>query len=192
VPLQPIEIKSVAYPAHVTRSKIARSIQDLLVDIPRSDCQLKYQYYWMLIQFNKSIFSKSFASSKSSVPLIRCISVSSRHEGRIYGPTSEGEPGYTSQFAKEHKLSNVLYLSVPPALIYPHWIFDTMLSLTIVMHCHWGLEGVVLDYIHGDRAKKILQPLLLVLSSCAFAGLCHLNYLDVGFGKLVQNLFTQL
>ncbi|KAB0365905.1 hypothetical protein FD754_010061 [Muntiacus muntjak] len=70
-----------------------------------------------------------------------------------------------------------------------HWTGERVVSVLLL-----GLLPVpylnpfVTDHVHGDAVQKAAKTALLVLSAFTFAGLCNVNYHDVGICKPVAML----
>jgi len=89
-------------------------------------------------------------------------------------------------------MSAALIPLIPAALAYPCLPLDIALSATVVLHTHWGLQGVFTDYVHGETLPKLIQPTVLLFSVLAFGGLLYLNFNDVGLAQAIRLLYTQL
>lgn len=66
---------------------------------------------------------------------------------------------------------------------------DYLLAVSMVLHIHWGLEAVVVDYIRpmvfGSVIPRVSLYALYLVSILSLAGLFYFNYTDVG---MVQGL----
>lgn len=92
----------------------------------------------------------------------------------------------------ERYLSVGLLGVLPAAVLFPHPIMDHAVALSLVVHIHWGFEGIVVDYIRpsifGPTIPKISIALLYVLSSLALGGLFVFNHTDVGITHATRML----
>ena len=72
----------------------------------------------------------------------------------------------------------------PVGFITPIPGLDYALAAALVIHVHWGLEAVVVDYIRpsifGPVIPKASLGLLYLLSILSIGGLFYFNYTDVG------------
>jgi succinate dehydrogenase (ubiquinone) membrane anchor subunit len=61
---------------------------------------------------------------------------------------------------------------------------DYVIAAALVVHVHWGLEAIVVDYIRpsifGPVIPKVSLWLLYLLSIFSLGGLFYFNYTDVG------------
>ncbi|XP_066581174.1 succinate dehydrogenase [ubiquinone] cytochrome b small subunit, mitochondrial [Prorops nasuta] len=90
----------------------------------------------------------------------------------------------------EKLISVPLPLLLPAALITGNFVLETLLSTIVVMHAHWGLEAVVLDYarpiVVGNIIPKVAMGLLYLLSATTLAGLGLLIFNGPGISKTVK------
>lgn len=84
----------------------------------------------------------------------------------------------------ERYLSIGLLGILPAAAVIPHPLMDYAVATSLVVHVHWGIEAIVVDYIRpsifGPTIPKISVMLVYLLSSFALGGLFWFNYTDVG------------
>ncbi|XP_060535708.1 succinate dehydrogenase [ubiquinone] cytochrome b small subunit, mitochondrial [Cylas formicarius] len=93
------------------------------------------------------------------------------------------------------KAVSVLLIGIAPAtFICPNPIFDNLFALTTVIHFHWGLEAVVVDYIRpailGPVLPKLALILLYVVSATTLGSLLYYNHNSEGIGKTFQKLWA--
>lgn len=90
----------------------------------------------------------------------------------------------------EKAVSVALLAVIPAALMYPNQILDYCLAFSLVIHCHWGFEAIVVDYMRpslvGPVLPKIAMISLYLVSMMALAGLFYLNYSDVGTATAIK------
>ncbi|XP_033110564.1 succinate dehydrogenase [ubiquinone] cytochrome b small subunit B, mitochondrial-like isoform X2 [Anneissia japonica] len=79
---------------------------------------------------------------------------------------------------------------IPAALAFPNPALDYALAASLVLHCHWGMEQVFTDYVHGPTLPKFVNKSLLITSSLVFASLCYFNFNDVGLAKAIAMLWA--
>ena len=79
---------------------------------------------------------------------------------------------------------------IPAAFMYQSSILDYLLALSLVAHCHWGIEAIVIDYIRpsilGPVIPKVAIGAVYLVSIAALAGLFYLNYSDVGLATAIK------
>ncbi|XP_064407522.1 succinate dehydrogenase [ubiquinone] cytochrome b small subunit, mitochondrial-like [Halichondria panicea] len=79
---------------------------------------------------------------------------------------------------------------LPAAVLYPCAVVDYGLAVTVPLHGHWGMQSVIADY-SSEAMKKILHPLLYLVSLGTFAGLVYLNVADVGICAAVKLIWSK-
>ncbi|XP_014479545.1 PREDICTED: succinate dehydrogenase [ubiquinone] cytochrome b small subunit, mitochondrial [Dinoponera quadriceps] len=79
---------------------------------------------------------------------------------------------------------------IPAALMFENKVIDAALAINIVMHFHWGLEAIIIDYVRpivvGTIAPKIAALALNLLSAATLAGLLLLIYNGPGLAKVIK------
>lgn len=92
----------------------------------------------------------------------------------------------------ERYLSIGLLGILPAASVIPHPIMDYAVATSLVVHVHWGIEAIVVDYVRpsifGPTIPKISVMLVYLLSSLALGGLFMFNYTDVGITQATRML----
>lgn len=95
----------------------------------------------------------------------------------------------------ERVLSTGLLVVVPAAFMFPSTAMDTLLAVSIVMHNHWGIEAVVVDYVRpiifGSVVPKVALALTYGLSIVTLVGLFYLIFNGAGLVNTIQ-LFWRL
>ncbi|KYM99322.1 PREDICTED: succinate dehydrogenase [ubiquinone] cytochrome b small subunit, mitochondrial [Cyphomyrmex costatus] len=80
---------------------------------------------------------------------------------------------------------------IPAALVLENKYIDILLAGAIVMHTHWGLEAIILDYarpiVVGTLVPKLAFLMLNLLSVATLAGLFVLIYNGPGLTKTIKN-----
>lgn len=93
----------------------------------------------------------------------------------------------------ERALSASLLVIVPVALASPNKLFDTLAAITLVMHSHWGVEAIAVDYVRpilfGNVVPKIALGSVYLLSIVTLAGLLQLIYTDIGLANTVRKFW---
>jgi len=94
----------------------------------------------------------------------------------------------------ERAISAALLVIVPVALAAPSKALDTLAAITLVMHSHWGVEAIVVDYIRpilfGNVVPKVALGSIYVLSILTLAGLLQLIYSDIGLANTVRKIWS--
>jgi len=84
---------------------------------------------------------------------------------------------------------------IPVAFALSHPFTDSLLALSTVIHTHWGLEAIAIDYLCRNlimnkpvspMVGKIGRGLVYLISIITLAGLIHFNYNDVGLTKAIK------
>lgn len=83
---------------------------------------------------------------------------------------------------------------IPGAFAIQSAWLDYALAFSLVIHVHWGLEAIAVDYVRpslfGQKIHKIAVAYVYALSAVALAGLFYFNYTDVGLVKAIK-MFLQ-
>lgn len=81
---------------------------------------------------------------------------------------------------------------IPTAWVLPHPFMDYAVATSLVVHVHWGVEAIVIDYIRpaifGPVIPKVAIVLVYVLSVLAASGLFIFNWTDVGVSQALKML----
>lgn len=97
--------------------------------------------------------------------------------------TSHGH-NHSGIWKAERMLSLSLLGVVPVAFIFPSQIMDSLLVLSVVMHNHWGVEAMVVDYVRPSVFGAVIPKLaiggLYGFSIITLAGLFYFIFKDVG------------
>ncbi|KAF7998183.1 hypothetical protein HCN44_009581 [Aphidius gifuensis] len=82
----------------------------------------------------------------------------------------------------------------PGVILLQNPIIDVAFSLLVVMHAHWGLEAVILDYarpaVVGKILPKVLMLALYLLSGITLAGLGAVIYNGPGVGGSIKRIWA--
>lgn len=85
---------------------------------------------------------------------------------------------HTTLWTIERFLSGVLLAVIPAAYLIPSPALEYALVLSIVMHSHWGIEALVVDYarpeVVGVAIAKVFHLSVYILSIVTLAGLMNL------------------
>lgn len=136
-------------------------------------------------------FGNGFPSS------VRKIQISPYQYSRSMATTSNyhyhekpAKHAHDKLWKAERYLSLGLLGVLPAAAVIPHPIMDYAVALSLVVHIHWGIEAIVVDYIRpsifGPVIPKISVALVYILSSLALGGIFLFNYTDVGITQAAR------
>ncbi|XP_045605403.1 succinate dehydrogenase [ubiquinone] cytochrome b small subunit A, mitochondrial [Procambarus clarkii] len=115
-------------------------------------------------------------------------------------PVTKGPPeieqaghDHVMHWTAERILAVVLLGTIPAAVIFPTPAVEYFLALSLTVHSYWGIEAIVVDYIHPSSFGKIIPKLALgavsALSFLTLGGLCYFIYTDVGIINAVKLLW---
>lgn len=82
---------------------------------------------------------------------------------------------------------------VPAAFVFQSPAMDCLLTLLLVMHSHWGIEAIIVDYMRprvvGPLLPKVSMALLYGLSMVTLGSLCYFSYTDIGLVGAIKMLW---
>lgn len=85
---------------------------------------------------------------------------------------------HTTLWTIERFLSGALLAVIPAAYLFPSSALEYALVLSIVMHSHWGVEALVVDYarpeVVGAALAKLFHLSVYIISIITLAGLMNL------------------
>lgn len=94
----------------------------------------------------------------------------------------------------ERALSVALLGILPAALAFPSKTLDTLLAISVVMHSHWGIEAIVVDYVRpvlfGSVIPKIAPFLVVAYSAILLGGLLYFINTDIGISQTVRKFWA--
>lgn len=97
---------------------------------------------------------------------------------------------HTKLWSAERILSASLLGLAPAAFLFPSTAMDTLLAVIFVMHNHWGIEAIVIDYVRpiifGNVIPKIALGLTYGLSIAMLVGLFYLIFNGAGLVNTIQ------
>ncbi|CAB3376786.1 Hypothetical predicted protein [Cloeon dipterum] len=152
--------------------------------LPRSmNGSIRTSHMWSKGQLNGSIFKHYPAAGLLAKDTNAMVAVAPRRE------MSDGGD-HVKLWTAERALSVGLLGIIPAAFIVPSPAMDYLLAVSLVMHCHWGIEASVVDYIRpaifGPVIPKVAIASLYGLSIFALGGLIYFSYSDVGLVNAVK------
>lgn len=94
------------------------------------------------------------------------------------------------------RLLSAALIPTPLAFVVPIPAMDYVIAAALVIHVHWGLEAIVVDYIRpsifGPVAPKVALMALYFLSALSLGGLFYFNYSDVGLVHAMKMAWSRL
>ncbi|XP_054014762.1 succinate dehydrogenase [ubiquinone] cytochrome b small subunit, mitochondrial [Hylaeus anthracinus] len=94
----------------------------------------------------------------------------------------------------ERIVAAALPIVIPAALLTESAVLDGLMSVLVVMHTHWGLEAIIIDYarpsVVGPLLPKILHVSLLLLSAATLAGLFMLIHNGPGVARAIKDAWA--
>lgn len=94
----------------------------------------------------------------------------------------------------ERAISAGLLVALPAAIAFPSQPLDIVVAVSMVMHAHWGLEAIVVDYVRpilvGNVVPKVAHFALIAFSAATLGGLVYFIQNDVGIGNAVRQLWA--
>ncbi|KAK9499868.1 hypothetical protein O3M35_002821 [Rhynocoris fuscipes] len=104
-----------------------------------------------------------------------------------------GHNDHSKLWKYEGLLSKALIGICPLSVLFPNILFDLVLAVSVVMHMHWGIEAIVVDYVRpvifGSVIPKIALYAVYGLSIFVLVGLLHLTFLNSGIGNSIRMLW---
>jgi len=131
---------------------------------------------------NASNYPKSRVLSKLSVQ--STVSMTQTRAASAHGD-------HVRLWVIERMVSASFLSLIPAALLFDSKFIDILLAAAIVIHTHWGLEAIILDYarpiVVGTLVPKLAFLMLNLLSAATLAGLFVLIYNGPGLTKIVKH-----
>lgn len=94
----------------------------------------------------------------------------------------------------ERGVSAVLLAILPAAIAFPSKTLDILLAVTVVMHTHWGLEAILVDYVRPvlfGPALPTLVPAVVIAFSAIFLGLLlYTISTDIGISQTIRKFWA--
>jgi len=128
------------------------------------------------------------ASSSTALTSKKNLSTTSRLDGK-------GAMTASQHWTWERVMSIATLGIVPVAFVANHPVTDSLLALSTVIHAHWGLEAITIDYLCrplimnkpvSPIVGKVGIALVYLLSIITLAACIHFNFNDVGLTKAIK------
>lgn len=141
------------------------------------------------------LFQPKKTSTTSFSPLINAYLTNPIRSINVSAPKYSAASGtHSTLWTVERALAAGLLAILPAAIIWPSQPLDALLAVSIVMHAHWGLEAIVVDYVRavlfGNFIPKLAHGLLILFSAATLAGLFYFIYNDIGLGRAVRKIWA--
>ncbi|XP_043496075.1 succinate dehydrogenase [ubiquinone] cytochrome b small subunit, mitochondrial [Polistes fuscatus] len=157
----------------------------------------------MLSHYGQLSRTTKFTSSLTNLNLTNTkLANNENHQLLTKLPMSLTLSGNQSRFASttgshvrlwiaEKLISAAIPVLLPASLLLENPAVDVITAILVVMHMHWGLEALVVDYarpiVVGPLLPKVFHLLLNLLSIVTLAGLLVLIYNGPGIGKSIKD-----
>ncbi|GLV40329.1 Succinate dehydrogenase subunit D [Carabus blaptoides fortunei] len=132
--------------------------------------------------------------SKNFSGLNRQILDSKKYNGNNNQVIQARMISHSAIWTAEKAMSAGLLAIIPACVAFPNPFTDNLLAVTVVLHMHWGIEAVVVDYIRpslvGNVIPQIARAIVYFMSAFTLGGLIYFNYNDVGCGKAIRRLWS--
>ncbi|KAI5714110.1 hypothetical protein M8J76_015712 [Diaphorina citri] len=124
------------------------------------------------LQIVQKLSNQNFTSLSPS--LVKHFSTTQvQHDAAVHSKSD-----HTTLWTIERFLSAGLLAVIPAAYLVPSVALEYALVVSIVMHSHWGIEALVVDYarpeVVGVALAKIFHLSVYILSIITLAGLMNL------------------
>ncbi|XP_017031486.1 succinate dehydrogenase [ubiquinone] cytochrome b small subunit, mitochondrial [Drosophila kikkawai] len=127
------------------------------------------------------------ALAKIAAPVVREISVSAPRMASAGG-------SHTLLWTVERVVSAGLLAVIPAAFIAPSQVLDALLAVSVVIHAHWGVEAMVVDYMRpsvvGNILPKVAHIALIIISVATLGGLFYFIQNDVGLANGIKRFWA--
>ncbi|XP_017134053.1 succinate dehydrogenase [ubiquinone] cytochrome b small subunit, mitochondrial [Drosophila elegans] len=107
---------------------------------------------------------------------------------------ASAESSHTLLWTVERVVSAGLLAIIPAAFIAPSQVLDALLAVSVVIHTHWGVEAMVVDYMRpsvvGNVLPKVAHIALIVISVATLGGLFYFIQNDVGLANGIKRFWA--
>jgi len=141
-------------------------------------------------------FGAPYRPEKMSFPLLPTNLRYFSTTGRDYG---KGGMLASAHWRYERIMSVVTLVLIPAAFTFNNPFLDSLMALSIIIHTHWGLEAIVIDYLCrplimnkpvSEKWGRYGKRIVLLFSILTLAAVINFNFNDVGITKAVKMLWT--
>ncbi|KAH8381830.1 hypothetical protein KR009_000461 [Drosophila setifemur] len=145
-------------------------------------------YSTLVANVQRRALVKPLTVAKTIAPVVqREISVSAPR-------MASAESSHTMLWTVERLVSVGLLAIIPAAFLAPSQVMDALLAVSVVIHTHWGVEAMVVDYMRpsvvGNVLPKVAHIALIVISVAALGGLFYFIQNDVGLANGIKRFWA--
>lgn len=144
---------------------------------------------------SRSIVSTAFRASSALTntartrPVIKSSVLFGLKPEQVRSASTHGD--HVQLWLLERVIALSLPAVIPLAFVFEHPITDGILALLVVMHSHWGLEALIVDYarplVVGNVLPKVMHVSLYAASAATLAGLLMLIYTGPGIARVCKD-----
>ncbi|KAH8278732.1 hypothetical protein KR018_008107 [Drosophila ironensis] len=136
------------------------------------------------------------AQRQLKAPLVvKAVAPVVRREITVSAPRMAAAGGdHTMLWTIERLVSVGLLAIIPVAFIAPSKVLDALMAISVVIHAHWGVEAMIVDYMRpsvvGELLPKVSHIALIVLSVATLGGLFYFIQSDVGLANGIKRFWS--
>ncbi|THK32896.1 succinate dehydrogenase [ubiquinone] cytochrome b small subunit, mitochondrial [Diachasma alloeum] len=184
--------------AYLTRCQVFRGLPAIskIINASNSGALVGQRSLQNVVKSYSSLVSNV---RKSGVTALRPFNQNSQKIGQALVPfanqlraSSTGD--HVKLWQMERVVAAAFIVLLPGVLLVQNVILDGAFAALLVMHAHWGLEAIILDYarpaVVGPVLPKILFAALYAMSVVTLAGLLALAYNGPGVGGAVKKFWA--
>ncbi|XP_030369772.1 succinate dehydrogenase [ubiquinone] cytochrome b small subunit, mitochondrial [Scaptodrosophila lebanonensis] len=129
------------------------------------------------------------------LPLVKNIAPIVTRNISVSAPRmASAESSHTALWTVERIVSAALLGVIPAAFIAPSQALDALLAVSVVIHAHWGVEAMVVDYLRpsvvGNILPKVAHVGLILISIATLGGLFYFIKNDVGLANGIKRFWA--
>ncbi|EDW68335.1 succinate dehydrogenase [ubiquinone] cytochrome b small subunit, mitochondrial isoform X1 [Drosophila virilis] len=145
-------------------------------------------YSTIVANTQRQALTKPIVLAKQVAPLaMRQISVSAPRMASASG-------NHTGLWTLERLVSVGLLAVIPAAFAAPSQVLDALLAISVVIHTHWGVEAMIVDYLRpgvvGNVLPKVAHIALIIISVATLGGLFYFIKNDIGLANGIKRFWA--
>ncbi|XP_060650240.1 succinate dehydrogenase [ubiquinone] cytochrome b small subunit, mitochondrial [Drosophila nasuta] len=145
-------------------------------------------YSTIVANVQRQALTKPLALTQKVAPIaVRGIAVSAPK-------MASAGSNHTSLWTIERVVSAGLLAVIPAAFLAPSQVLDALLAISVVIHTHWGVEAMVVDYMRpavvGNILPKVAHIALIIISVATLGGLFYFIKNDVGLANGIKRFWA--
>ncbi|KAH8418081.1 hypothetical protein KR222_011565, partial [Zaprionus bogoriensis] len=145
-------------------------------------------YSTVVANAQRQALAKPLALAPKIAPVtMRNISVSAPR-------MAEATSNHTGLWTIERLVSVGLLAVIPAAFVVPSQALDALLAISVVIHTHWGVEAMVVDYLRpsvvGNVLPKVAHIALILISVATLGGLFYIIKNDIGLANGIKRFWA--